>query len=238
MNIVDVIILLTILFGMVAGFKNGFTKQLVSFVGFLLIIFLAFQFKNSLSIWMYKTLPFFNFGGVFKGVVVLNILVYEVLAFLIIFGILSIIFQVVLLVTSIVEKIFDFTIILGIFSKILGAIVGGMQYYLFIFIALYFFSLPIFDSNFLTDSKLKDQILTETPFLNKPVAKAMDVADEFIVLKDKYKYSKDVNSFNLEALDVFLKYKVITIENVDELTHSGKLQINNIESVLLKYRGE
>ena len=45
LNIIDAIVILVILFGAVMGFKHGFTKQLVSFIGLILIIFLAFKLK-------------------------------------------------------------------------------------------------------------------------------------------------------------------------------------------------
>lgn len=238
LNIVDVIIILLILSGAVAGFKNGFTKQVLSFIGFLAVVFISFKLKNSVSVLMYQYLPFFSFGGIFKGIVVLNIIVYEVLAFIIVFSVLLILLKVLLLFSSIVEKVFDLTIILGIFSKILGAIVGMIEYYIFVFICLYILSLPIFDNQFLENSKYKDKILKNTPVLNTFVDKTLDVIDEFALLREKYEVSKDSNTFNLETLDVFLKNKVITVDNVDNLNKHGKLQINNIESVLLKYRGE
>ena len=89
MNIVDAIIILIILMGAVIGFKNGVIRQTVSLVGFLLVIILAFLLKNPLSLWMYEHLPFFNFWGILKGVTVINILLYEVIAFLILVAIFT-----------------------------------------------------------------------------------------------------------------------------------------------------
>ena len=42
---------------------------------------------------------------------------------------------------------------------------------------------------------------------------------------------------NEEVLDLMLKYNFITVESTDKLIEQNKLQINNIESVLEKYRG-
>ena len=105
MNVVDLMIVLVILIGAIIGFKHGFTRQLVSFLGILVITVISFVFKNYISEILYENLPFFSFGGIFKGVTVLNILVYEVIAFLIIFSLLSIIFRIVLLITKVFEKI-------------------------------------------------------------------------------------------------------------------------------------
>ena len=46
MNYVDLIILALIIIGAFIGFKRGFTKELVSFLGFILAIVIAFLFKD------------------------------------------------------------------------------------------------------------------------------------------------------------------------------------------------
>ena len=81
MNVVDIVILIFLAFGALIGFKRGFTRQLVSLVGIFVIIVVSFLFKNPVSVFLYNNLPFFNFGGIFKDITVLNILVYEVIAF-------------------------------------------------------------------------------------------------------------------------------------------------------------
>ena len=153
MNIIDAIIILIILMGAVVGFKNGVIRQMVSLVGFLLVIILAFMLKNPLSLWMYEHLPFFNFWGILKGVTVINILLYEVIAFLILVAVFSIILKLVLFAAKLIEKILEFTVILGIPSKILGAVVGAIEYFFLVFVVLYVVSLPFFDIKSLRDSR-------------------------------------------------------------------------------------
>ena len=85
-SIVDSIILILLLFGAIIGFKTGVIKSAVSVLGTILIIYLAFVLKNPISEFMYLHLPFFNFSGDLAGVTVLNILIYEGLAFLICFA--------------------------------------------------------------------------------------------------------------------------------------------------------
>ncbi len=236
MNIVDVIIILLLLYGAVIGFKHGFTRQLVSFLGILVITVLAFYFKNYISVFLYEHLPFFKFGGIFKGVTVLNIALYEVIAFLIVFNILLIIFRILLTFTKIFEKILTFTIILGIPSKILGAVVGVIEYFIIVFIGLYVCSLPFFTGNILNGSKYADKILNSTPILSTHVSKTMKVFKEFEELKDKYEVMNQASEFNLETLDLFLKYKVITVESTERLINQKKLDMPNVDSVLNKYR--
>lgn len=238
MNIIDVLILVFLAFGAVIGFKRGFTKQLFSSIGLILVVILAFIFKNPVSVFLYENLPFFKFGGIFKGVTVLNILVYEVIAFFLVLAVLLVLLKVVIFISGIFEKLLNMTIILGIPSKILGAILGVLENFIIVFIALYVLSLPIFSIDGLSDSKLSDDILKNTPFLSIYIDKSIDVVDEFIDMKKKYETATDSNGFNLEALDLLLKHKVITVESVETLLEKDKLQIKNIDSVLEKYKGE
>src|SRR5690625_5201712 len=100
MNIVDILIIIFILLGASIGFKQGFTKSLVSFVGIIVVIILAYLLKNPVSEFLMSIGPFFNFGGIIKGVTVLNIAVYEIIAFILVFTILMIILRVLLLATG------------------------------------------------------------------------------------------------------------------------------------------
>ena len=84
MNIIDIGIILIIIMGGIVGFKRGFFNQLVSSIGFFVIVVLSFLLKNPLSVFLYEHLPFFKFGGIIKGVTVLNIFLYEIIAFIII----------------------------------------------------------------------------------------------------------------------------------------------------------
>lgn len=236
MNLIDAIIILFLVLGAIMGFKHGFTRQLVSFLGILIITVVSFFLKNYISVFLYENLPFFSFGGIFKGVTVLNIVLYEVIAFLIVFSVLMIIFQVLLLFTKIFEKILTFTIILGIPSKILGSIVGVVQYFVILFVFLYIASLPFFTGDVLKDSKYAEPILKHTPILSSNISITMDVFQDFADLKEDYKNSKDPNEFNLETLDLFLKYKVITVDSTERLVEKGKLKIDHIDDVLDKYR--
>lgn len=237
MNIVDLIIIIFILFGAILGFKRGFTKSLVSALGFIATIILAFLLKNPVSVMLYENLPFFKFGGVFKGVTVLNIALYEILAFIIVLAILGIVLKVLTLATSIFEKVLNATIILGIPSKILGAAVGLIEFFVIAFAALYIISLPVFNMNVLNESKLKDKILNNTPILSSFVDNSMVVVSEFASIKVKYNdNNSNAEEFNKEVLDLFLKYDVVKVESIDKLVEKDKLKINNIEEILVKYR--
>lgn len=234
MNIIDIFIIIIIAFGALLGFKRGVFRQLVSAIGFIASVILAFLLKNPLSILLYEHLPFFKFGGIFKGVSVLNIIVYEIIAFLIMLAIFSLIFQVLKIVTNILEKILNMTIILGIPSKLLGILVGALQYFVIVFIALYILSLPVISFDLIKTSKFREPILTKTPILSSLVEESVSIFNEFDTLKDKYKDSTSSDEFNEEALDLLLKYKVVSVESVEKLIELNKIEVNDY--ILEKYK--
>jgi len=238
MNLVDIIIVVILLLGAFIGFRRGFTTQLLSLCGFMVVVMAAFLFKNPVSAYLYEHLPFFNFPGLLSGISVVNILMYEVIAFFIIFIVLFIVFRVIVMISHLFEKFLDATILLGIPSKILGAVLGVLENYLVAFIVLYIISLPFFDIDMVKNSKLRVGILEKTPVLNMYVQSTVKVGNEFWGLAEKYKTGTNPEAFNLEALDLLLKYKVTSVKSIDVLVEKNKIQINNIESVLKNYREE
>lgn len=237
MNIIDIVIILLVISGLCLGYKRGLTKEVVCFAKFALALVIAFLLKNPLSKLMYEHLPFFEFGGIFKGVTALNIILYEFIAFLLVLGIVMLAFRILLLATTIFEKILNTTIILSLPSKILGMIVGGIHYYVIAFILLFVISLPVFKMDAqIEESKLRDPIINNTPILSGIVLKTVNIIDEFNTLGEKYKSEINTDEFNLETIDLFLKYNIITVDSVETLNSKGKLKINRLEGVLEKYR--
>ena len=239
MNIIDLLIIIFILIGTAVGFKRGFTSSLFNFVGVILVIIIAYFLKNPISEFLMSFCPFFSFGGIIKGVTVLNIAVYEIIAFILVFSLLMIGLKALLMATGILETLLKFTIVLGLPSKILGAIVGLIENYIIVFFVLYILSMPNFlDVGFIKDSTYREPILKNTPILSNVAESTLAVLDEFKGLSDKYTETENSNEFNLETLDLFLKYKVVTVDIVEKLDDSGKIKIEGIETVLNKYREE
>ena len=105
MNILDALIIVLIIISIIGGLSRGFIKETVLLIGMILIIVLSWYLKNPVASFLYKHLPFFNFPGILKGVAVVNILLYEVLAFLIIISILYLILRIILKVTGLIETL-------------------------------------------------------------------------------------------------------------------------------------
>ena len=186
MNGFDAAIILILIMGAVVGFKRGFTYEVVSTVGFFLVLILAYFLKNPLSVFLYEHLPFFKFGGIFKGVTVLNIFLYEVIAFLVVASILMFILKIIEKVTNLFEKFLKFTFVFSIPSKIAGMVVGIIESYVWVYIILYILNLPMFDISLLQKSQFKDTILNHTVILSNATNNSMKVINEFMDLKEKY----------------------------------------------------
>lgn len=236
MNVVDIVIIFVLFFGMLLGFKRGFTRQLVSFLGLIVVLILSYILKNPISAILYTYLPFFKFGEILKGAIVFNILIYEWIAFFFVFSILMIVFRLLSMTTKIFEKILNATIILGIPSKILGMVVGLLESFVFIYIGLFILSLPMIHSEKIKASKLREPIITKTPILSSFGKKTRIVSEKFLMLKEKYKEEENVNQFHLETIDLFLEYKVVSVENIEKLVKKEKLKLHNIDTVLQKYK--
>lgn len=236
MNVFDFLIVLLIISGMVVGFKRGFTRQLVSSIGFILVVILSFMLKNPVSIFLYEHLPFFKFAGVIKGVTVLNIFFYEVIAFLFIMSILTIGLKLLIHFTNIFEGLLKVTIVLAPISKIGGAIIGAIEAYVWAFLIFYVLSMPVIHLPEFDHSKLKDKILNNTLVLSGYIDDSLIIINEFADIKDKYELTPNASEFNRETLDLFLKYNVVTVDSIDTLVSKGKLKVDNIEDILEKYR--
>ena len=226
MNVVDVIIIALLILGGVAGFKAGVIKKLTDFIGMFVVIILAFYLKNYISVIMYENLPFFNFFGLINGIDALNILLYEVIAFLVIFIALLFVLKVVLMLTGLVEKILKATVILSIPSKLLGIVVGVIEMYVYLFLILVIVSLPIFDSSFLKNSKMNNFILNNTPVLSSVSEEIIDIYGDVYNIIDNRK-NKTNEQLNEEILKVLIDKKVVTKESAKKLVDKNKIHIND-----------
>ena len=179
---------------------------------------------------MYLHLPFFNFSGDLAGVTVLNILIYEGLAFLICFAILEILLKVVVFASGILEKILRLTIVFGLFSKILGLIFGFIEYYCIIFTGLFLISIFNPATTIIKDSKLASSILNNTPVLKNTFAGPKAAIDEILELQNTYK--DDKTGYNEAAFSILIKYNIITKNQAEKLINTKKIDIKNPYAII------
>ncbi len=234
-NIVDVLIILFIALMGVIGFKRGVIKQTVSTVGLIIVLILSFQLKNPLAEFLSLHLPFFDFFGTFEGVTALNIILYQLISFLVIFALLEVVLNILISITGVIEKILKYTVILGIPSKLLGLLVGLIEGFIFTFIVLFFLKQPVFDIKEFESSTLTPKILESTPVLSGFAGDLVETFNDVYLLGKEYSIS-DPNTLNRETVDVMLKHGIISTDYVVKLIDADKIEIDGIDSVLNKYR--
>ena len=226
MNVADIVILIVIALGALAGFKAGVIKKTADFLGIFIIIILAFYLKNDLSVLMYENLPFFSFGGFIKGIEAINILLYEVIAFLIVFAALVFILKVILMVTGLIEKILKATVILSIPSKILGIIVGIIESYVYVFLILVVLTLPLFKIPYVRESKIGNFMLDNTPILSNISEEMIDIYDSVYKVVEE-KDNKTNEELNEEVLTLLIEKQVLSKDSAKKLVGKNKVHIND-----------
>ena len=236
MNLIDILfILIIILFGVI-GLKRGFFKSVVSALGLILVFVISFYLKNPIAEWLSLNLPFFNFGGDFKDVTILNVIIYQLIAFVIVFVIVFAIYSIILKITKVFEKLLRLTIILGIPSKILGFIFGIIEGCFISAIALMILSLPVFGFDLVHESKVKNFLFENTPFISGMMDNTSHAVDDIMNLRDKFTSNSKKGEFNKEAFNILLKYDVITTSYADKLLDSGKLKIEGGKDIVNLYK--
>ncbi len=238
MNVYDFAILaIIILFGL-NGLKEGVLKTVVRFIGLILVVVFSYMLKNAIGDFLVLNLPFFNFKGFFGGTVIYNILLYQGIAFILLFVILMLVYRVLLIICGIFEKVFAITIVLSIPSKILGFIVGLIEGYIIAYVLLFFLSQPYINIGLNEKSNWSNSILESTPLISNYTNKALNI---FYEIKDVYDESskekiEDTNDIDYKMAEIVLKEKVISSDTMMSLVDKGKVKIQGIEELIYKYK--
>ena len=234
MTIVDFIIITFIILGAIIGFKQGAIKTGVDFLGIGLIAIISFVFKDKLMVLLYEHLPFFDFFGLIKGITSVNILFYQILSFIIIFMALTFILKILIAITGIIEWILKMTIFLSLPSKLLGAVIGAIQYYIYVFIILFILNFPILNLTMLKESKLNNYILENTPIISTYASSTVDTYSKiYSIIKNKKE--KTNIEINTEVLITLLDNKLISVESAKKLVLQNKVPITD-ETILDNYK--
>ena len=220
MNFVDILIILILISGGIAGAHNGFFKQSVVLIGTIICFVLAWMFKNPIANFLSFTFPFFKLNGL----VSLNIVLYQLISFLLLLSFFTAVLVVLIKITGIFEKILKMTIILGIPSKILGFVVGLIEAYIIIFAVLFFAKQPIFNQELLEESKLTPVIVNSSPGLSNIVGNMNDAIKDIYKITKDYEDNKNSDATNKQIIDSLLKHKVIDQKYIDKLEKRGKIK--------------
>ncbi len=229
--IVNIVIILVLIGGIYDGYKKGFLESTIKFIGTIISLVGAYIFKNPVSIFLYTHLPFFKLGGIFKGVSVINILIYEFIAFIIVFIVILLVLNLVYKLTGLVNKLFSVVAFLGLPNKILGAIVGFVE----TVIVLYFVSfIFIFVCNFF-NLNFKESLVdtfVEIPVLKETFSPSLNSLNDIAILAKDYHDVQDKDEYNYKALEILLKYDILSKENAKKLIDQKKIDIPNSEELL------
>ena len=236
-SILDIALILILFMFAVGGFRKGAIKEAVSLVGIVAVFVIAFLLKGVLGNLLCKFLPFFDFAGNLEGVTVLNILLYQLVAFIIIYSLLFSIYVIVVKISSGIQKLVNMTIILWIPSKIIGALIAFVTGYIVIFAVLLVLLIPLKDSNLFKDSKVANYIVYDSPILSSSSESISNSVNEIYDLSEELSRGKiDKNEANLQTMDILLKYKIVNPKTAKQLVALDKLDgISGLEEVIESY---
>ncbi len=232
--ILDIGIVLILIMFVLIGLKNGVIKQTVSLIGLIVMFIVSYNFKGLLGDFFCKIMPFDVLPGEIGKLTSLNIIVYEMLSFVIILFLLFLIFEVVMGISKVLSKLVDATLILIIPSRILGALVGFIEGYIVLFIILLFLIIPTSSLEGFKDSSLAPKIVYHSPILTeatKSLTKPTEEVNNLITKINKKEITME--EANKELLDLELKYGIVSKDTVEEI--KDKLKIENIEEIVSEY---
>ena len=241
MNIFDIIVIIFIIISMAIGYSKGLIKEGVSLIGNLIVIIISFGLMDSVASIMYKTLPFLDLGFFGIHITSLNILVYQLLAFVIILLILKMILGVILAFTGIIETLIDMIPIFSTVSKIFGTILGLFSGYVIAFVILTILSVPFSSNETFHEAKFSNFVINHTPMLTNRTRGLHNTVDE--IYKLSIKINKDENriknskEYNASVLEIMLKNGIVKYETVESLIKDGKLKdIEDNDNYMYRYQ--
>lgn len=164
---IDIVILFLLLMGTLVGLKRGFILQFIKLISFVVSILVASLFYQSLAPQL-TWIPAPNFSGgqaqlaFFSGN--LETAYYNTIAFIILFILTKILLAII---GGLLTTIASIPVIKQV-NKLLGAVLGFLETYLFVFILLFVAALLPVDAlqTMMSKSMLADAIVSNTPYLS------------------------------------------------------------------------
>lgn len=232
-TVVNILLIVFLALGTYAGWRKGLIKSLVNLVGLVAVVILSYTFRPYLSNFLIDKMPFFNFMGL-EGLTAINILVYNVIAFVVIFVLLYCVLNIVISITGFIDTLLKFTVIWIIPSKIGGAIIGFFETWVFLFLLCFVLASFNLSSRFILDSKVANFMMDHTPIVGNYLYGISNAARD--IYTDILKYqeeNKSADELNVHILGIETNYGLISSEKVKELFETGKIDTDykNVEIV-------
>lgn len=230
-NISVAIVLIIISFGLL-GLKRGALKEAVIVFGNILVIAIAYFFKDMLASYLMNTLPAYKINSVLGPLSSLTIIFYKLIAFLALLIVFHFLLRIIINLSGLLGKIMDVTVILLLPNRIIGFLLGIVEGYVLMFIVLNVLMIPLSSNTTFMDSGVRKYIVEETPILKDSFG-GLNTSLEEVLQLDK---NDTENSLNLKVIDILLKNKIITKDEVQELANNGKIvNVDGLDTVINKY---
>ncbi len=220
--IVNAVIILFLIMGVYDGYKKGFIEGLFRLVGSIVALVLAYIFKDRLSVLMYTHLPFIKLGGIFRGVSAINILIYELIAFVLIFIVAILVIDLIVKTSGIIEKLLKIIPLFDLLNGLLGAVLGLVQTVVILYFVIFVFKFGCNLFGFQMQPSLADNVL-EISLLDNRFGSTISSFNEIADLAKKYENQKDKTELNDKAIDILLEYDIISKENLKILIKDNKV---------------
>ena len=223
MDFFDILIYVSIIFFAIVGFNNGFFKSIINIIGFIVSLFVTHILRATVAELLIVNLPFLDVGSFLKTAPALNILLYQLLAFILLFVIAELVYNLLISILGLSDLALRLGVKTGIVSKILGIFSGVIEGVLIIFLCVFILSQPFIKLNISDNSTVAKDILKRIPFVS-------DWNSDFINVFDGIQELTDSETItNANVLTLFLNEKMVTKDTVKKLLELHK--INSDEDI-------
>ena len=224
MEIVNIVIIALLLFGVYLGYQRGLLKELTDFLILFLSSLLSGKLSDILVGLLYKYITFLNFNGKSEWLKSINIIFWKLVLYVLLLVVTIFIFNKIINKTKLSSKILDSMVETNLINKVLGALVSVPLILTFIFNISLILSSPNFNFVSLNNSKLVYVIMTKTPVFSR---KNMNLyANERYVIKRINEEDNTILNYknvNDDIIKYMLKTKLIDDDKMKDLEKLNKL---------------
>lgn len=224
MEIVNIVVIALLLFGVYLGYQRGLLKELTDFLILFLSSLLSGKLSDILVGLLYKYIPFLNFNGKSEGLKSINIIFWKLVLYLLLLVVIIFIFNKIINKTKLSSKILDSMVETNLITRVLGALVSVPLILTFIFNISLILSSPNFNFVSINNSKLVYVIMTKTPVLSRENMNLY--ANERYVIKRINEEDNTILNYknvNNDIIKYMLKTKLIDDDKMKDLEKLNKL---------------
>lgn len=228
MNVVDIVIIVLAVLGGINGYRKGIVRTSIQLVGSAAIAILSYTFKDILADFLIDFMPFLQYKGAFLGLSSINIVVYQIVSFVVIYVLFYCLLNILLGASGLIDTLIKLTVVLKTPSKIMAGLLGILDGLVFAFL-LAFVALHLgLSEKYVMESKMGIILLERTPFLSTVMAKSTLSLEEICNLVNYRDESVDDNTLNAEVLQTLIHYKIITSQKAMEIKKEKMPELEHV----------